>query len=211
MVCAVAFLGEFVIPEYPDDFDYSTDPETMAFVNTYKYSDSTKKYIHSGRLHTYSGNQEDYSQTMAFDKFTPSRHFTIVFNVFVMLQFFNFLNARKIYDEINIFQHILSNTLFFIILFIILGLQFVFVTFGYRALYVYKHGLTWQHWLICIVLGSLGLVWSAFIKFIPDRLFPQLGSKQTEINLTKKTSLLNLKRGLSFDLKATNFGGDHMQ
>ena len=35
---------------------------------------------------------------------TPSRHFTLVFNCFVFLQIFNFVNARKLQDEINIFQ-----------------------------------------------------------------------------------------------------------
>jgi hypothetical protein len=34
---------------------------------------------------------------------TPSRHLTIVFNIFVWLQIFNMLAARKINDELNIF------------------------------------------------------------------------------------------------------------
>lgn len=29
-----------------------------------------------------------------------SRHFTFIFNSFVMLQIFNFLNARKLHDEV---------------------------------------------------------------------------------------------------------------
>ena len=32
-----------------------------------------------------------------------SRHFTVIFNVFVMMQVFNFINSRKLYDEINVF------------------------------------------------------------------------------------------------------------
>lgn len=34
----------------------------------------------------------------------PSRHFTIVFNTFVWMQLFNFINSRRIRDEFNIFE-----------------------------------------------------------------------------------------------------------
>jgi len=37
---------------------------------------------------------DGYTEDLAL--ITPSRHFTFLFNAFVMLQFFNFLNARKI-------------------------------------------------------------------------------------------------------------------
>jgi len=36
----------------------------------------------------------------------PSKHFTYVFNTFVMLTVFNFINARKIFDEFNILERI---------------------------------------------------------------------------------------------------------
>ena len=61
---------------------------------------------------------------------------TYVFNVFVMMQVFNFLNARKIGDELNIFAGnfiyltqnnyflgILENSLFLVIVFMIFFLQ----------------------------------------------------------------------------------------
>ena len=56
----------------------------------------------------HSGNELDngvFPNAYSHDamKVTYSRHFTILFNVFVFLQFFNFLNARKIEDEWNIF------------------------------------------------------------------------------------------------------------
>lgn len=91
------------MPEYSDDFD-----DNIVYANTYKYSDSKKTLMHSGRLRTFSGKGDDYSKVHAYDAVSPSRHFTFLFNTFVMLQFFNFLNARKIDDEINIFTHIMS-------------------------------------------------------------------------------------------------------
>ncbi len=38
--------------------------------------------------------------------FGPSRQFTYIFNVFVMCTMFNFVNARKIFDEMNTFERI---------------------------------------------------------------------------------------------------------
>ena len=64
--------------------------------------------MHSGRIRDISGKSDDYSKDLAYDAVTPSRNFTLLFNTFVMCQFFNFLNARKINDEINIFLHIMS-------------------------------------------------------------------------------------------------------
>lgn len=42
----------------------------------------------------------------------PSRHFTFLFNTFVWMTIFNFLNARLLNDKINIFKGIFSNPLF---------------------------------------------------------------------------------------------------
>lgn len=42
----------------------------------------------------------------------PSVHFTIIFNVFVLMTLFNEINARKIHDERNVFKGIMSNSIF---------------------------------------------------------------------------------------------------
>uniref|UniRef100_A0A7N6F6A6 Calcium-transporting ATPase n=1 Tax=Anabas testudineus TaxID=64144 RepID=A0A7N6F6A6_ANATE len=42
----------------------------------------------------------------------PSEHYTIVFNVFVMMQLFNEVNARKIHGERNVFEGIYRNPIF---------------------------------------------------------------------------------------------------
>lgn len=49
------------------------------------------------------GNEEDYADILEKD-YTPSRHFTFIFNTFVMMQVFNFINARKLNDEFNTFS-----------------------------------------------------------------------------------------------------------
>lgn len=47
-----------------------------------------------------------------FSAITPSRHLTIVFNVFVLLQIFNMLASRKINDELWIFKDVTTNPMF---------------------------------------------------------------------------------------------------
>ena len=37
----------------------------------------------------------------------PSQHFTLIFNVFVLMTLFNEINARKIHGERNVFEGIL--------------------------------------------------------------------------------------------------------
>jgi hypothetical protein len=45
----------------------------------------------------------------------PSVHFTIIFNVFVIMTLFNEVNCRKIDDERNVFDGIWNNFYFIII------------------------------------------------------------------------------------------------
>ena len=40
--------------------------------------------MHSGRIRDISGKSDDYSKDLAYDAVTPSRHFTLLFNTFVM-------------------------------------------------------------------------------------------------------------------------------
>ena len=53
--------------------------------------------VRSGRAYTIGG-EYDYVKYIT-DSYTPSRHFTFIFNTFVMMCVFNFVNARKIRDE----------------------------------------------------------------------------------------------------------------
>lgn len=60
------------------------------------------EYVRSGRPFNIKTTGEDFVENL-ITKIGPSRHFTFVFNFFVVLQIFNFLNARKLKDEFNIF------------------------------------------------------------------------------------------------------------
>lgn len=74
----------------------------------------------------------------------PSRHLTLIFNVFVWMQIFNFLNARKIEDELNIFENIFASSMFIAIVILIVLLQIFCIFFGNRAMACSPHGLNME-------------------------------------------------------------------
>lgn len=104
VIYAIVFAGEYFYPE--------PDPR-WRFERA-----ATTKFLYPGRW-------VDWDNTALWSSkksnFGPSRHMTNVFNVFVFLQIFNMVNARKIYDEKNIFDSIFSNKMFLIIWVFICG------------------------------------------------------------------------------------------
>ena len=89
----LVFAGEFIIPEYVDSLDsgvFAAHPE-------YKWHNGViGGTVRSGRLYMINGNPDYQDIFTATD--VSSRHFTFIFNAFVMMQVFNFLNARKLHE-----------------------------------------------------------------------------------------------------------------
>ena len=93
-------------------------------------------------------------------------HFTIFFNIFVFMQVFNSINARKLQkDEYNVFAGILGNWLYLLIQTIIVVGQIILVTFGGRA--VRTHALSVSQHCMCIGIAACTLVWGFFVKLLP--------------------------------------------
>ena len=86
---------------------------------------------------------------------------TFVFNTFVMMQVFNFINARKIHDEVNfnviqknVFEGLCNNFMFVAIVGIIFALQIILVTFTGYAFGVYSYfGLHPVQWLMSVIFN----------------------------------------------------------
>jgi P-type Ca2+ transporter type 2B len=104
VIYVIVFGGEHFFPE-PDPFWRF---ERAAVTN----------YIYPGRLLDWD-NTPLY--TLKYDVYGPSRHMTNVFNIFVLLQIFNMINARKVNDEKNIFDGIFANGMFMIVFVIIVA------------------------------------------------------------------------------------------
>ena len=93
-------------------------------------------------------------------------HFTIFFNIFVFMQVFNSINARKLQkDEYNVFSGILGNWMYLLIQSVIVIGQIILVTFGGRA--VRTHALSVQQHCYCLLISSLTIVWGFLVKLLP--------------------------------------------
>ncbi|XP_057218479.1 plasma membrane calcium-transporting ATPase 4 isoform X3 [Triplophysa rosa] len=95
----------------------------------------------------------------------PSEHYTIIFNVFVMMQLFNEINARKIHGERNVFEGIYRNPIFCLVVVGTFALQIIIVQFGGKPFSC--TALTIDQWLWCVFIGVGELLWGQFISAIP--------------------------------------------
>ena len=126
-------------------------------------------------------------------------HFTIFFNIFVYMQVFNSINARKLQKtEYNVFSGIMGNWLYLLIQTIILVGQVILVTFGGRA--VRTHALTVTQHCHCLLIASMTLVWGFFVKLLPidvsEKVEDDDDEKKKVPDTFKKTvGLGNLSRG----------------
>lgn len=180
IVFTIVFAGETFIPEDPN---YPLRQENGNIV--------------AGRSYTFNG-EELY---LPFEKeYGPSRHYTIVFTVFVMLQVFNMLNARKINDEPNIFAGMGDNAMFLLIWVGIFIIQVLITQFTADVFMVCREGLTPTQWAICLGLGFSSWVVDYIIKFIPDSMCPELGSKRRHIEGEERGGVMSLRKNMSRSL-----------
>jgi len=139
-----------------------------------------------------------------FEGATPSRHLTIVFNLFVFFQIFNMLGARKINDEINIFEGIFKNAMFLAVWFTIVGGQICMVLFGGWAMKVHLNGLTGFQWLISVAIGLASLIINLVLKFVPEKFFPTMGDEDAaDVEAAKNDYATLLKLRKSKDLSSS--------
>ena len=125
-----------------------------------------------------------------------SVHFTYIFNIFVMLQFFNFLNCRMLLDELNIFKEIGKSTYLLVILVIIFVLQIIFLTFCGTAIRVHTWGLGPAQWGLCIAIGLLSLVFRLILRVMPleNMCGKGVGNKELPIEELNAKSSISIKR-----------------
>ena len=121
--------------------------------------------------------QDVYKSLMSI---TPSRHLSVVFNLFVFFQIFNMLAARKINDEFNFFDGIHTNAMFLTVWFIIVIGQVLITQFGSKAMKVHIKGITGTQWIYCVVCSAFCLIWNAILKCLPEKYFPKMGDETPE-------------------------------
>ena len=125
--------------------------------------------MYPGRLYDWDGSS---LYILKEEEYGPSRHMTNVFNIFVVLQIFNMINAKKINDELNIFSGFFTNPLFLLVFTSIIGGQIIIVQFTGIVFECCYGGLPLLHWGIAVVLGFLSWIWCLILKFVPDTICP---------------------------------------
>ncbi|KAK6941794.1 Calcium-transporting P-type ATPase, N-terminal autoinhibitory domain [Dillenia turbinata] len=96
---------------------------------------------------------------------------TLIFNTFVFCQVFNEINSRDI-DKINVFRGMFDSWIFLAVMVSTVVFQFIIVE--YLGTFASTVPISWQLWLISILLGSVSLPVGAVLKCIPvERTRPQ--------------------------------------
>lgn len=91
------------------------------------------------------------------------------------MQLFNWINARKLGGEFNVFSNICNNSLFFIILFLTLIIQVLMVQIGGKA--TQTQPLSAKQNCYCILFGFIELFWAIIVKLLPVSLFSCMESE----------------------------------
>jgi Ca2+ transporting ATPase len=115
---------------------------------------------------------KSYELSGKLAKTYPTEQFTLVFNLFVCLQLFNQINARKIHGEWNVFAYIQHNKLFLAILLVEFILQVVIVQFAGTV--TACSSLSGKQWLYCIFIGFSELLVGQIINILPNEWFVKL-------------------------------------
>lgn len=78
-----------------------------------------------------AANKHMPSQDKMFTHSDKMLHYTIIFQVFVFLQIFNLINARKIAEgELNVFTGFFNNKMFIIVMILTILIQILLVEVG---------------------------------------------------------------------------------
>lgn len=162
------------------------------------------EYVHDGR--PYTADLEPHYKK--YSHLTPSRHLSIVFNVFVWLQVFNMLCARKINDEFNFLEGIHTNGMFLGVLSFIAGLQVFIMNCGplvgngmAAAFSVNVLGLTSYQWTISILVGLCTFPINFVLKLVPDTWCVILGDEPEDDKIASNADyqeLINISRKYKF-------------
>ncbi|KDO31182.1 calcium-translocating P-type ATPase [Saprolegnia parasitica CBS 223.65] len=116
----------------------------------------------------------------------PTEHYTIIFNTFVFLQLFNEINARRIHDELNVFDGFFQNKLYIGIQIFQITLQALMVQFGGLALKCAP--LSASQWAICIGIGALSLPVGLLLRCVHADHFPQFFTSCNEVEAVHEPS-----------------------
>ncbi|KAK4749877.1 hypothetical protein SAY87_027326 [Trapa incisa] len=89
---------------------------------------------------------------------------TVIFNTFVFCQVFNEINSRDM-EKVNIFSGMFGSWIFLLVITSTVVFQVIIIEF--MGEFASTVPLSWQLWMLSILIGSMSLPVGAVLKFIP--------------------------------------------
>lgn len=125
----------------------------------------------------YDKSTQATDQTAAGE--AKKRHFTIIFNTFVFLCFFNELNCRVVgAREYNVFTCFFNNLYFLSVMLLIIGVQWSVCTY---AFFIFETSeLDPETFWKCILWGATTLFVAVMLKMLPDSVTNKIPIKISE-------------------------------
>jgi len=94
-----------------------------------------------------------------------TRHLTLVFNVFVWMQVFNEINARKVNNDRNVFRGVLTNKIYWFVMIVTFIAQVLIIELGGE--FTATTSLTAEEWGYCLAFGAGEWIWHQVVMCIP--------------------------------------------
>ena len=118
---------------------------------------------------------------------------SLVFNVFIWMQLFNEINARKIKDELNVFGGLLNNWIFPAVWVIIIGCQCIIMLIPAVGNIFYVDPLSGLEWGVSIAIGAGSLVVALATKIVSRLCFTESAEVERERQLEQMARSLKYR------------------
>eukprot|EP00397_Hematodinium_sp_SG-2012_P001119 GEMP01001120.1.p1 GENE.GEMP01001120.1~~GEMP01001120.1.p1 ORF type:complete len:1165 (+),score=192.32 GEMP01001120.1:54-3548(+) len=139
----------------------------------------------------------------------PSEHYSFIFNVFVLMQFGNWINCRKLYHEWNVFGGIHRNATFMLIWLFCMSLQVVLIEIGRWVgtencinTPIQTRCLPGKLWGYSLLFGAGSLIWQLVIIAISNVVFHR---SPNEVVVTTTTTVQTAGAGGTLTLEQHGF------
>jgi len=115
--------------------------------------------------------------------------FTMIFNTFVWLHIFNEFNCRKVgATQYNMFDGLITNWMFLVVISAIIALQVLLVEYGGEAMQTTK--LSAKQHAACIMWGATSLLFGTILKWLPNKITEKIPALVSEDKDLKDDKLL---------------------
>lgn len=161
LILIVLIFGPTFIPEEMDRIDEIIGSNWSA-----KYNGLDKLTVCSGIYNSIFNNRVEIYTLVISQYGIYSRHMTFIFNLFVLMQFVNYLNCRSSNSNSHNFLEGITWTSGIGIL-LALGLQILIIFQGSHIMELYPYGLTIKQWAICASMSLVVVLVGMLVKQLP--------------------------------------------